>query len=448
MIRTRLLVLAALLLPVSASAGGQTVLSPVNIVSMSDGSIAQDRAIVIKADRIVAVVPAAEITAKGEDHIDGGGAWVIPGLAEMHAHVPSRQRGEQYVRDVLALFLANGITTIRGMLGEPWHLQLRDDLESGAWSGPRLVTSGPSFNGRTVSSPEQAARRVRDQFEAGYDFLKLHPGLEADEFRAIAEAARAVGIPFAGHVSFEVGIDLALHYRQDSIDHLDGYAQEMLEESSPLKGVAPSWFGLNLASDMTPARAPELAMQTALAGVWNVPTQSLFETTAGAMSVEALLARPGMTFLSEALASSWEQAVRQVRQQSTAEQRDRFLSARRALIAELQDAGAGLLLGSDAPQIMNVPGYSTHQELAWLVGAGLTPLQALQSSTVNVAQYFGDKDRGSIEAGYVADLVLLKANPLEDISASSEVLGVMRAGRWFDRAALDRMLDGVRQRGI
>lgn len=440
--------LATLLLPALALGGGEQVLSPVNVVSMIDGSIAREQAVVIKADRIVAVVPAAEIDSDHVGLVDGGGAWVIPGLAEMHAHVPPQQRGAQHAADVLALFLANGVTTIRGMLGEPWHLQLRKDLESGTVFGPRLVTSGPSFNGRTVSSPDQAARRVREQFEAGYDFVKLHPGLEADEFRAIAKTARSVGIPFAGHVSFDVGIDLALHYRQDSIDHLDGYAQEMLEEASSLEGVSPAWFGLNLATGMTSERAPQLAIQTALAGVWNVPTQSLFETTTGTQAIEALMNRPGMDYLSDSLSASWAQAVRQIREQSTTEQRARFLAARRALIAELQDAGAGLLLGSDAPQIMNVPGFSIHQELAWLVGAGLTPLQALQSGTVNVARYFGENDRGQVKAGFIADLVLIEANPLEDISASGRVLGVMRAGRWFNREHLDRLLEGVKQRGI
>ena len=441
------LLLLLLLIPVTVLAGGQVVLSPVNVVSLKDGSVATDQAIIIKSDRITAIMPAAQADGEAEQ-VDGHGGWVIPGLAEMHAHVPSQQRGEQYVKDVLTLFLANGVTTIRGMLGQPWHLALRELLATGAWEGPRLITSGPSFNGNTVSSPEQAARRVRDQAAAGYDFLKLHPGLETDEFVAIATTARELNMPFAGHVSFGVGLDQALFYRQDSIDHLDGYAQEMLPEDSALRGQPPSWFGLNLAAEMDPSRAPQLASATARAGVWNVPTQTLFETTSGELAIDALLARPGMDMLSDSLRDSWVNTTRQIRGNSTPEQRARFIKARRALIAALQSAGAGLLLGSDAPQIMNVPGNSTHQELAAYVEAGLTPLQALRTGTANVATYFGDRDRGAVRVGHVADLVLLEANPLEDIDNSTTIIGVMRAGRWYDRAALDAMLEGIRSRGI
>ena len=106
------------------------------------------------------------------------------------------------------------------------------------------------------------------------------------------------------------------------------------------------------------------------------------------------------------------------------------------------------MLGSDAPQIMNVPGYSAHQELAYLVNAGLTPLEALQSGTLNVARYFGFEDQGRIEPGCVADLVLLTRNPLEDITHTTAIAGVVRAGRWYDREVLDRLLARVERHGL
>jgi imidazolonepropionase-like amidohydrolase len=334
------------------------------------------------------------------------------------------------------------------MLGESWHLELRELLDRQEWAGPRLITSGPSFNGNTVTSPEQAAGRVREQAAAGYDFLKLHPGLEPEEFEAIARTASEVGIPFAGHVSFDVGLDAALRAQQATIDHLDGYAQAMVPAGSDLAGEAPSWLGLNLAPDMDPGKAPELAMSTALAGVWNVPTQSLLDTTAGTATIDALLGRPGMQFLTPGLRARWKSSVESIRSRTTPEQREAFLTARRALLVALQDSGAGLLLGSDAPQIMNVPGFSVHQELAYLVRAGLTPLQALQSGTVNVARFFGNRDKGEIAAGYAADLILLESNPLLDIRATTGISGVMRAGTWFSREQLNRMLEQVEERGI
>jgi imidazolonepropionase-like amidohydrolase len=366
----------------------------------------------------------------------------------MHAHVPPRSRGEQHARDMMVLFLANGVTTIRGMLGEPWHLELRELLAKQDWDGPRLVTSGPSFNGNSVSSPEQAAARVRAQAESGYDFLKLHPGLEPDEFTAIADTARSLGIPFAGHVSFAVGLDAALQQRQDTIDHLDSYAEAMVPADSELHGTAPSWFGLNLASAMDPELAPALASATAAAGVWNVPTQSLFETTAGEAPLADLLARTGMEFMAPGTKSRWQQSIENIREQTSTAQRAAFLAARHRLLRELQAAGAGLLLGSDAPQIMNVPGFSTHQELEYLVNAGLTPLQALQSGTLNVARFFNETDRGEIAENHVADFILLEANPLEDIRATNDIIGVMRSGIWYDREALDSMLEDAKTRGL
>ncbi len=136
------------------------------------------------------------------------------------------------------------------------------------------------------------------------------------------------------------------------------------------------------------------------------------------------------------------------REQSSEEQRVAFNTARRALIRELQQAGAGLLLGSDAPQIMNVPGFSVHQELQYLVNAGLTPLQALQTGTINVARFFGAPDQGEVAGNHVADFILLKDNPLLDIGATRSILGVMRAGKWYDRGQLDRILQDVAERGI
>jgi imidazolonepropionase-like amidohydrolase len=366
----------------------------------------------------------------------------------MHAHVPSKRRGEQYARDILTLFLANGVTTIRGMLGERWHLELRDLLKHQEWPGPLLVTSGPSFNGNSVSSPSQAAQRVRDQHAVGYDFLKLHPGLAADEYAAIARTAAGLGIPIAGHVSVEVGLDATLEAQQASIDHLDGYAQNLVPAGSDLHGVAPEFFGINLSSALDPDIASHLAESTAAAEVWNVPTQSLLENIFGNSSVETLLNRDGMRYAGSDLKQSWVGTVERSRAAVSTADQQKFIQSRRRLVFELQQAGAGLLLGSDAPQIMNVPGFSVHEELEFLVLAGLTPLQALQSGTINTARFFGDKERGLVSKDMLADFVLLSDNPLINISATRNILGVMRGGHWYSRSALDKLLAGVAGRGL
>lgn len=451
----RLTGLLCLLLLLPATALAETwQLEDVNVIDVETGAVLTGQDLRITAGRIESMGPSGSLDERRRrsdpplDRVDGQGGWLIPALAEMHAHIPPASQGERATQDVLTLFLARGVTTLRGMLGEPSHLELRDRLASGTITGPRLITSGPSFNGSTVSSPEQAAERVRAQAAAGYDFIKIHPGLSRAEFIATAETAKTLGLPIAGHVSFATGLQTALDYGQDSIDHLDAYAEAMVPEDHALHGEAPQFFGLNLADGMDSGCADALAKATAAAKVWQVPTQSLFETTTGSLTLDELQARPGMDMLGETLLGNWRGAVENIRASATPAQREKFLAARRALLLAMQREGVGLLLGSDAPQIMNVPGYATHQELEYYVAAGLSPLQALQTGTVNVARYLGEPDRGTIAAGKMADFILLEASPLDDITNTTRILGVSHDGRWHDRATLERMLDGVRDRKL
>ncbi len=426
------------------------VISAVNIISMGNGDTRRSVDVVIREGRISEIVAAGNHSPEATAQVvDAAGGWLIPGLAEMHAHIPSKSSGEQRARDILTLYLANGVTTARGMLGENWHLDLRGGLtQQRHWIGPRLITSGPSFNGRSVDSPEQAEEKVRAQHTAGFDFLKLHPGLKAAEFEAIANTANALGIPFAGHISADVGLQATLRQRQATIDHLDGYAAAMVPAGAPQYGEEPGLFGLNLVQSIDMRLTAPLAMATRQAGVWNVPTQSLLENLAGNVPVAELLQRPGMEFVSDKTREAWVSAVEDVRSQVPEADRLKFLDVRRSLIRTLQDAGAGLLLGSDAPQIMNVSGFSIHQELAFMVAADLTPLQALQTGTIQVAEFLGRQRSGDIEPGFDAHLVLLGANPLQDINATQNIRGVIRAGNWHDRATLDTWLEDLRQRKL
>src|SRR5690625_345707 len=164
---------------------------------------------------------------EGATLIDGTGRYLIPGLAEMHAHIPSSREGVEAMERVLFLYAANGATAARGMLGHPAHLELRARAARGEIISPRIYTSGPSFNGNSTPDPETARALVVSQLEAGYDFLKLHPGLSREVFDAIVEAADEVGIPFAGHVSADVGLDPTLAARQASIDHLNAYIEAL-----------------------------------------------------------------------------------------------------------------------------------------------------------------------------------------------------------------------------
>ncbi|TVS13423.1 MAG: amidohydrolase [Wenzhouxiangella sp.] len=436
-------ILFALILPgAPALADPGVIFEQVRLVDPATGSVSAPVDLAVRHGAIVdpGATPEDALRVSAADH------YLIPGLAEMHAHVPPQRVGEQQVLDTLVLYLAHGITTIRGMLGEPAHLVLREQLASGEAVGPRLLTSGPSFNNNTVASPGAAAERVRIQVEAGYDLLKLHPGLWPEAFEAISETAEALGIDYSGHISVAVGLDRVLASGQGSIDHLDGYGQKLVPPDHALFGTDPGLFAVNLIEAMDPARIPELARRTAEAGIANVPTQSLIENWAIG-DVEELMARPAMRWIPKATLEQWREGMERIRSRIPAAGGQRFVDIRRQLIGALHEAGAVILLGADAPQILNVPGDAIHHELEIYVAAGMSPAEALASGTTSVARYLGQADRyGCLAPGCVADLVLLRANPLQDIRNSREIEGVMRAGRWFDRETLDELLDGVEQR--
>ncbi|HEX6994309.1 MAG TPA: amidohydrolase family protein [Gammaproteobacteria bacterium] len=443
---------AALAACVSVAARAQDVVvfDDVNVVPMDEERVLEARTVIVRDGRIDSIVEAneAEIPA-GALVIDGDGRYLVPGLAEMHAHVPPAN-DSRYLEEVLFLYVANGVTTIRGMLGEPRHLELRERIARHDVLGPRLYTSGPSLSAQSVASPEQAARIVREQAAAGYDFVKLHPGLTRAEFDAAVEAAREAGIELAGHVSEDVGVARALEARQATIDHLDGYVQYLVPEDE--RDAAPAgFFGIGLADRVDLERIPEAAKATREAGVHVVPTQTLLEHWAApSPTADELMARPEMAYVSPQTRQQWRQQKRQVMQSPgyTEEKARRVIEVRRLLVKALHHEDPSLLLlGSDAPQVFNVPGFSLHHELESIVAAGLTPYEALRTGTVHPAAFLDAEDElGRVAPGLAADLVLVDGNPLEDVSAMREPAGVMVRGRWLDRDALDARLAEIAER--
>jgi imidazolonepropionase-like amidohydrolase len=435
-------VTVALLLFSLSSFAGSTAFVNVNVLPMSSDEILERRTVVVIEGRIATIGLVDETTVPGDaELVDGTDRYLIPGLSEMHGHVPPAS--SEHLERVLSLYVANGVTVVRGMLGEPGHLELREAIASGKVRGPRLITSGPSFNGQSVDGVDDAAEMVRRQHAAGFDFLKIHPGLSRAEFDAIAGTASEVGIPFAGHVPEDVGVDAALRAGIATIDHLDGYMQLLLPPDVDPSGGVGGFFGVLIAGAALEEKIPEVARATAQAGVWNVPTESLFEHVVSALPPEEMARWPEMRYMPA-------DTVRQWQQRKAEEMSDplfdpavaaRAIELRRMLIVALREAGAGLLLGSDSPQIFNVPGFAIHRELEYLVDAGLTPYEALQTGTVNPARFF-DRSRvfGTVAAGLEADLILLDDNPLKDIAATRRIHGVMLRGEWMPRQELDDLL--------
>lgn len=414
----------------------------VTVVPMDRDRVLENQTVLVDGERITRIGPAAEVEIpEGAVRIEGDGLYLMPGLAEMHAHIPGSNAPRSYLENTLFLYVANGITTIRGMLGEPAHLELREQADRGEILAPRIYTSGPSLNGNSVGSPERAREMVREQAEAGYDFLKLHPGLSRAAFDAIDATADELGMPYAGHVSLDVGLARTLAAEQATIDHLDGYVEAM---AGPPHAENSSFFGLNLVGEADLDELPRLADETVEAGVWNVPTQALFPDFLG--DPDELLRRPELRYVSTRQAREWAGSVRQMASNPSfsADDGRRFLELRRRILKSLHDAGAGILLGSDAPQVFNVPGFSMHEELAEYVQAGLSPYEALRTGTVEVARFYGVTDeRGAVAEGMVADLVLVRENPLEDVGNVRDPAGVMLRGRWLSGDEIEGRLEEI-----
>ncbi len=439
----------ALLAAQSAVAQQITVFRDVAVIPMTtvDETVLEGQTVVVRGERIQTMGPSADLEIPdGARVIDGAGRYLMPGLAEMHAHVPG-DGDRRYLEEVLFLYVANGVTTARGMLGQPSHLVLREQLARHDVLGPRLYTSGPSLTGQNATVPQATARLVREQAEAGYDFVKVHPGPTRAAYDAAAQAAAESGTTLAGHVPADVGLLRALEAGQVSIDHLDGYVEALVPEGQ--RGDA-GFFGLGLAEVVDLDRLPGLVAATVAAGAWNVPTQTLIEHwPAPTPTLDELLARPEMAYVSPQTRTQWANSKRQMVEASgySAERGRALVRVRQAIIKALHDADAGLLLGSDAPQVFNVPGFSLHHEIATMVAAGLTPYEVLRTGTANPAIFFDAADEfGTIREGLAADLILVAGNPLENPDVLVRPEGVMVRGHWLDRATLDARLEEIAAR--
>ena len=428
-------------------AGKQIVFHSVNVIPMDKERVLSNQDVVVKDGKIVAIGDAGKIKSEKDAIIvDGQGKYLIPGLAEMHAHVPPVDDIEP-MKNVLSLFVVNGITTIRGMLGHPRHIELRAKIQSGEILGPHFYTSGPSFNGNSVKSTEAAEAMVVEQKKAGYDFFKLHPGLSKENFLAIAKKAKELNMRFAGHVSYDVGVWLAINEGYASIDHLDGFVEALVPGVENIKESGRGLFGLFIAKKADTTKIAALTTALRDHHVWVVPTQALAERWFTPLkSAEAFSKDPEMIYMSQKTLSNWIDGKNSLMKGSAYDSASviALIDLRRKLIYACQKNGVGILSGSDAPQVFDVPGFSLHQELQYMVAAGLTPYEALVTSTVNVAKYFNLPDAGTIKEGNVSDLVLLNGNPLSDISQTQNIQGVIIGKRWIPKQDIDSTLNQLK----
>ena len=431
----------------------------VTVLPMDRERVLTGQTVIVRDGRIAALGPSTSVRVPADaQRIDAKGKFLMPGLAEMHAHVLGPQQPPELNRDLMFLYVANGVTTIRAMLGAPNQLVLREQLKKGEVLGPTMFVAAPSLNGTSAPNPDTAMKLVRAHKAAGYDLLKLHPGLARATYDSIVSVARSVGITFGGHVSQQVGIDRTLEVRQSTVDHLDGYIEGAVADPLKRRIMSPTeqvpfseWM-----AGVTDEKINELARRTRDAGVWVVPTMFLWESLFASFAPETAAARPEMKYAPKQWVTGWINQKRNSAQANTKagitpELAQQLLAHRRKLLKALADAGAPMLMGTDSPQMFNVPGFALHRELRLMGEAGLTPFQVLQSGTRNVGLYVErdlkqDGKFGTVAVGNWADLVLLDANPLESLDNITKREGVMVRGRWVPKAEIDSGLAALAAR--
>lgn len=421
------------------SAGAPIVITNVTVIPMDREGTLADQTVVIRDGRIAAMGASARTPVPaGATRIDGRGKYLMPGLAEMHAHVPPGNPTEEQLADIMFLYVANGITTIRGMLGAPYQIELKEKLASGAMLGPRFFAAAPSLNGNSAPNPEAAVQLVRQSKATGYDLMKIHPGFSRATWDAAVAELKAQGMTFSGHVPMAVGVVHAMRSGISTIDHIDGYLEASVADSS-VYTTQGSTLG-DVIESVDPSKFPALARLTRELGVWNVPTMYLWENFYNDRSPEELAALPEMRYAHPNQVNGWmnqkrNRGLADQNQQMTPERRERYLLLRRQMLKALADAGAPLLMGTDSPQMFNVPGFALHRELEVARAAGLSNHQVLESGTRNVGRYVAqalqqDGAFGIVAEGQWADLVLLDANPLSDLANLTRRSGVIVRGRW------------------
>jgi imidazolonepropionase-like amidohydrolase len=402
----------------------------VNVVPMNRDGVLEHQTVIVRGNRIAEMGPAARVRAPaGATTVNASGKYLMPGFAEMHGHFPNPNAGPELTENVLFLYVANGVTTVRGMQGQLPHLELKARVARGELLGPRLWVPGPALSGNSAPTPEAGRRLVEEQQAAGFDHLKIHEGLSRETYDTIVAIAKRVGLRFGGHVPDAVGVYHALESGQASIEHLDNYVETI--------------GGPDSANDV---RLQAVVAATCKARAWTVPTLALWETFMGTEDLDRLAARPEVRYVPQAWRTNWMQQLSQMRQgnQLSPRQRETTLALRRRILKALQTAGCPIAFGTDSPQLYSVPGFSIHREMSSMAAAGLTPQQILASGTRNAARYFGsEQEFGSVAPGQRADLILLNGNPLTDLANVGRRVGVMVNGRWLPEAEIQARLERI-----
>jgi imidazolonepropionase-like amidohydrolase len=455
--------------PAPVAADGVIAITGVTVVDVDAGRRRPATMVLVRGDRIAEIGPTARVRVPpGATAVDGTGKFLIPGLADMHVHTVPLER------TFPPLYLVNGVTTVREMGGNPDAVTYRDRVAAGAAFGPRsqatrlLVDGSPSlWEGIgppyvAVADAAQARAAVREQHAAGADFIKVYTRLSPEAFHAIAEETRELGIPFLGHCSDFVPLPEASDAGIRSIEHLWQFWYAASREEARLRrevaavpiagGEYGGWYRKMHDAEYAAARstdrrkAARVLDRLASNRTFVTPTlvQHRIADTPSTVRADDPRARYLPAPYTQIMEAQLQQIYMQGRTHAQNVERRELFERRMDLVPELAEAGVPLLAGTDTGTPSLVPGFALHEELELLVRAGLTTAQALRAATLEPARYLGLEDeRGSIAPGKVADLVLLDADPLRDITNTTRIDSVVVRGCLLDGDAREQMLDDV-----
>lgn len=451
----------------SAGAAGAEdfAITHVSVIPMDRERVIEDQTVLVHDGRIEGYGPAAKaVVSKAATVIDGRGRYLIPGLTDMHVHIPlsadvytsrietklvSVSNVDPETKDFFLLQLANGVTTVRNMSGREEHLALRDAINAGQLEGPRIFTTAAIMDGDPplsrgtafgINDGEKARAYVRWMAARKFDFVKVYGGLEPTIYDDILDEARKQSIPVVGHLPINVDFDHGLAGMK-SIEHLTGFDIAFLPVHSKINISIPDLYkGWSYA---TREKIATYAGKVKTAGVAVVPTLVVIDSLPDDLDVETIRkTHPELNYWPAARRDdqSWYKIFQ-------APQRALFAgtqTTRRAIVKALVDAGAEVLTGTDTPLATVVPGFALHRELKNFTDAGLTPYQALAASTAGPARFFHRVGEfGTIVSGASADMVLLAANPLSDIRNVDRIEGVMVRGRWYPKAEIQKRMEAI-----
>lgn len=432
------------------------VLKDATVVDVRTGKLLPGQTVVLERNRISLIGPSNSTKYPPKaDSVNCEGGYLIPGLWDMHVHLAF---GDWFpdAKDIsLPLFIANGVTSVRDMGSDLDVVQeWRSEIEDGRMIGPRIFTPGPMLDGPkprfpssiAIATPEDARRAVDKLKERGVDFIKLQSLIPRDAVLAIVEEAKKQGIAFEGHVPDAMRASEMSELGMKSFEHLIGlFEGSSLAEEDFLKGGKTE--GKFLAT-FDAERAALLAAGLAKNHIWQCPTL-VWERGGNLLDLTDFRADTRAKYVPGSWKDkTWKRFTDEITRGYGADElvtRKKFIEKELEVVRMLHQAGVEFLAGTDTPAGVYIfPGFSLHEELQRFVAAGFTPLEALQTATLNPAKFFGMQgELGAVEEGKIADLVLLSANPLEDISNTQKIAGVFANGRYFYDTQIDKMLREV-----